>query len=401
MNIRIICALRFHYFLMKNALGRSGVYPKLYTVWPRFKLHRYLDNLENITSYYFLAPAFYLIPKIRSMKISHYFEYAVKFLFANLALKNLEDNEVIIFCSTYLYPVLKRRMVKKSINIVDHGSLHPAHESELMHNENVTYGFKSQGNSVSPFLDDMLQEEFESCDAVFVYSKLAKRTFIKHGVPEGKIFVNKMDFSSSLRDEKFTPRTFEVGNTAQIKLLYVGAVIPRKGIHRLLEAIERCELSFSVKLICVGAKAADESLCNILEKHRNKIEVVQVGMVSEPELKGFYQEADFFVLPSICDGFGMVTAQALANQCCCIVSAGAGSSELIENNVSGFILSDVHNVDLLCKELQNIFSISSSKYNYIRQRGFKTACDLYDCNSFSQTLTDNLQLVSNRVRNTG
>ncbi|MDC0639732.1 glycosyltransferase family 4 protein [Planktomarina temperata] len=334
------------------------------------------------------------------MKISHYLEYAVKFMFANLALKNSEDNEVVVFCSTYLYPVLKRRKAKKTINIVDHGSLHPAYESELMHNENVTYGFKNQGNSVSPFLDDMLQEEFESSDAVFVYSTLAKRTFIKHNVSEEKIFVNKMDFSGGLRDVKFTPRTFEVNNTAQLKLLYVGAVIPRKGIHRLLKALELCELSFSIKLTCVGAKASDDILCKILEKHRNKIEVVQVGIVNEPELKNFYQEADFFVLPSICDGFGMVTAQALANQCCCIVSAGAGSSELIENNVNGFILSDVRNVDVLCKELHKIFSINSSKYNYVRQRGFNTACDLYDRNSFSKTLTDNLQLVSKRVRNT-
>jgi glycosyltransferase involved in cell wall biosynthesis len=50
------------------------------------------------------------------------------------------------------------------------------------------------------------------------------------------------------------------------------------------------------------------------------------------------RDASFLVLPSICDGFGLVVAQAMAAGRPVIVTENVGASELVSHGANGYIV---------------------------------------------------------------
>lgn len=395
--IKIVSALRFHFFLMSKALVKSGEQVELFTVWPKKKVFNEINDTVSVKSYFFLAPLFFIIPKLRKYSFIYLFENYCKNLFSFLVIYFSKKSSLYIFCSTYYFPIRNSKKIQNSIIIVDHGSLHPAFENKALDNEKDIYGFDIQGNSANHLLLDRLNIEFDKCDAIFVYSKLAKNTFVKYGIDSNKIFINYIDFSVDLFDTSpFRNRSFNKTVEKKISLVFVGACVPRKGLHRLLEAMELLD-QYQFELVCVGAPPKDAKLINFIDKSRPNVTISLVGRVKENELVKYYKASDFFILPSISDGFGMVTTQAMANKCCCIVSSFAGSSELIDDGVNGFLLSDVTDYATTVNELNRIFKLNEDEYNQIRKNAHNTAKYLIKNNQFGITLKENIKLIESFI----
>ena len=53
----------------------------------------------------------------------------------------------VIFCSTHLFPNIDLIKNINSETIVDHGSLHPNYEANLMSNENKIFNFKKKSGN--------------------------------------------------------------------------------------------------------------------------------------------------------------------------------------------------------------------------------------------------------------
>ena len=51
-----------------------------------------------------------------------------------------------------------------------------------------------------------------------------------------------------------------------------------------------------------------------------------------------YQDSSVLVLPTLCDGFGMVVSEALANGLPVITTTNAGAADLIQPGRSGFVI---------------------------------------------------------------
>jgi glycosyltransferase involved in cell wall biosynthesis len=62
------------------------------------------------------------------------------------------------------------------------------------------------------------------------------------------------------------------------------------------------------------------------------------GVVSQPELFAAFQSAAFLVLPTLCDGFGSVVPEALANGLPVITTTNAGAADVIEEGRNGFVV---------------------------------------------------------------
>ncbi len=100
---------------------------------------------------------------------------------------------------------------------------------------------------------------------------------------------------------------------ASRRLLYVGQLMERKGVHLLLEALarrrrlhpnEQCELWI----------AGDGPMRKQLEfsAETNSLNVRFVGSVPYSELRSVYASAGILVLPTLCDTWGLVVNEALA-----------------------------------------------------------------------------------------
>jgi glycosyltransferase involved in cell wall biosynthesis len=111
-----------------------------------------------------------------------------------------------------------------------------------------------------------------------------------------------------------------------------------------------------IKLIAVGAKFKN------YPKELN-FEVIQAGVVSDQSrLRDLYSEMDLLISNSLSESFGLTIAEASAVGVPSLVLEGSGSSELIENNLTGFIYKN--QVELISK----IVKISESE-TVIRDAG--------------------------------
>ncbi len=382
--------LRFHLFNQADELGKiSKNNIQLYTSWPsRTAIKRYGLKHINIKGYWFFGILIFLSQKLPLGLMSSYIMKFINYTFARYAFKSLSVNvDKLIFCSTHLYPNLDIIDRCNAEVIIDHGSVHPMYEMNLMDIENNKYGFKLSGSESRPWVQSWLIKEFYIADKIFVCSDLAKATFVKHGVKSEKIYINKLgvNLNQFTTDES---RTYVISKEC-VDILCVGAVIPKKGIHRLIDSLIDIE-EYKFKLTCVGALPTDSTLKRILEKRYDNIEINLIGPVDQTELKKFYVDSDLFVLPSICDGFGMVTAQAMASKTVCLISNSAGSKELIDNGINGFIIPDVKNKIEFTQVLSKVLKLSPQERELVANNAHASVKNSFKWSDYGLSVQNNL-----------
>jgi glycosyltransferase involved in cell wall biosynthesis len=100
-----------------------------------------------------------------------------------------------------------------------------------------------------------------------------------------------------------------------VRLLAVGAVVPRKGYDVLMAALAAIsELPWTLTI--AGDRTRDPDCAAQLDAailhHGLESRVAVLGAVSDERLAELYNSADVFVLPSRFEGYGMAFAEALA-----------------------------------------------------------------------------------------
>jgi glycosyltransferase involved in cell wall biosynthesis len=184
--------------------------------------------------------------------------------------------------------------------------------------------------------------EYHEADYIIVSSSMARRTFIEQGVPEGKVMVvpegvDTLRFHAKQKsDTVFRP-------------IFVGHIGFRKGVLYLLEAIRKLRLK-NCKVWLIGS--IEEAIKPFLAQYDDLF--THVGSMAQENLDKYYSEASVFVLPSVEDGWGLVTGEAMSCGLPVVVSANAGSAEMVRDGVDGFI-TPARDVQLLAEKLLYLY----------------------------------------------
>ena len=133
-----------------------------------------------------------------------------------------------------------------------------------------------------------------------------------------------------------------------VQLLSVGAVIPRKGFHILMEALQPLK-SLSWTLTIAGDVTRDahafahlqEVICRCSLQDRVHV----LGSVSDLELQSLYATSDVFVLASFYEGYGMVFAEAMANGLPIVATTGGAIPDTVPTQ-AGVLVTPGHVVAL-------------------------------------------------------
>lgn len=127
----------------------------------------------------------------------------------------------------------------------------------------------------------------------------------------------------------------------QYRLIFIGSLIPLKGIDRLLKALAPLKyLDWGLNLVGEGnQKTALRKLSNELGLESK---VNFVGTVGNVTVGNLLRHSDCLILPSLYDGWGAVVNESLLSGTKAIVSSQAGASGLIVSNKLGAIV-DVKN----------------------------------------------------------
>jgi glycosyltransferase involved in cell wall biosynthesis len=123
--------------------------------------------------------------------------------------------------------------------------------------------------------------------------------------------------------------------------LYIGQIIPRKGVRELLEAcsILKTQGYFNYILLIVGEGWQQQELEKFSISHNLETNVKWLGQVEYSELGSYFKYADVFIFPTHEDVWGMALTEAMALGKAVICSIQAGSCELVEEGKNGYLFN--------------------------------------------------------------
>lgn len=124
-----------------------------------------------------------------------------------------------------------------------------------------------------------------------------------------------------------------------LRLLFVGSLIPRKGVHTLLQAMHIGGPDSQATLTIIGDGPERERLRTQVDSLGLSGRVVFVGSVPPTEVAARYGQADCLVLPSVSEGRPNVVLESMAAGLPVVASRIAGVTELVSEDRTGLLFA--------------------------------------------------------------
>lgn len=125
-------------------------------------------------------------------------------------------------------------------------------------------------------------------------------------------------------------------------LLFVGRIVPLKGIDHLLKAITYLEKKQNIRVIVIGGNEQSQEeikkLKNLSEDLHISKSITFLGLVKQDILPFFYSAADLCVVPSYYESFGLVLLESLACGTPVIATKVGGAKGVIRDGETGYVL---------------------------------------------------------------
>jgi glycosyltransferase involved in cell wall biosynthesis len=139
-------------------------------------------------------------------------------------------------------------------------------------------------------------------------------------------------------------RAAEPTKRRPLKLLFVGNLIPRKGLHVLIESLLTLgthEETETWRLLVVGNPEADIAYARRVKAAAGSFpagRIVFEGQVSDRRLEEIYRASEVLAVPSEHEGFGIVYLEAMSFGLVPLASRSGGAAELIDHEKNGFLI---------------------------------------------------------------
>lgn len=185
-----------------------------------------------------------------------------------------------------------------------------------------------------------------------------KTVFIPNGVNKPKIV------EPNLIQQKFKLNKDDY-------ILYLGRIVPEKGIHYLIEAYN--QIKTEKKLVIAGGSSdTDEYFEKLKEMANNNKNIIFTGFVQGQILDELYSNAYIYCLPSDLEGMPLSLLEAMSYGNCCLVSNIEECTSVIEDKGISFKKGNVQDfqdkLDNLLKDKERVEKLSSESSDYICQK---------------------------------
>ena len=216
------------------------------------------------------------------------------------------------------------------------------------------------------------EKSAKSATLVVTVSEYSQKKIIDlYGVPKEKIRI----VPNGVDTERFRPK---VDNCQEIRklinagnkqiVLFVGRLIPRKGLSYLIEAAKQVVQKHRETLfVIVGNGPLMKRLVADVKSMGVSNNFVFLGDVSEKDLTEAYRCADVFVLPSIQEGQGISLLEAQASAKPVVAFNVSGVAEAVRDKETGFLVESL-NSEKLAEAILKLLSDESLREK-MGQRG--------------------------------
>ena len=133
-------------------------------------------------------------------------------------------------------------------------------------------------------------------------------------------------------------------------VLFLGRIVPEKGVHYLIEAFSK--LNTNKKLVIAGgASDSNEYYQHIQQMANQDSRVILTGFIQGQALKELYSNAYIYVLPSDLEGMPMSLLEAMSYGNCCLTSDIPECAEVVEGHAATFQHGSVESLREKLQEL--------------------------------------------------
>ena len=141
-----------------------------------------------------------------------------------------------------------------------------------------------------------------------------------------------------------------------VSLLFVGNLIPRKGLHTLLDALARLPKN-AFRLDVAGNPGVDPAYTAAIQRRIAALglgaDVCLHGAVAGDALAALYRRAQVLALPSSYEGFGIVYLEAMGFGLPCIATTAGAAGEVIAGGETGWLVPP-EDASALAERLQRL-----------------------------------------------
>ena len=174
---------------------------------------------------------------------------------------------------------------------------------------------------------ERLRQEWDAADVILVNSEWCRDAIVAEGADSGKIEILPLAFES---DDPAPIAGLARQRTGPLKVLWLGQVNVRKGIHYLIEAA-RLLTEEPVRFEIVGAIGITADAVAACPGN-----MTFHGAVARDRAVEWYKEAHVFVLPTLSDGFAITQLESMAQGVPVITTTNCG--RVVEEGKTGFIV---------------------------------------------------------------
>ena len=264
--------------------------------------------------------------------------------------------------SGYGFPIaLKKHNLKKPFVHVVHGPLLDEYEQAL----HTHQGFRGKlANMFMKRLAGLEKKTAQQATLIVSVSKYSADKIVKYyNVDAGKIRVvpNGVDTKRFKSEENAAEIRQQLGLGDAPCLLFVGGLVPRKGLPYLIEAAKKVvQEKANAQFLIVGDGPLRTQLNDAIASAGLGRNFRFLGSVKDSELPKIYNCADVFVLPSVQEGQGIVLLEAQASGVPVVAFDAGGVKEAVRDRETGLLVKP-GDTDGLAEALINLLNNKQSR----------------------------------------
>lgn len=334
---------RFHAFNLAQQLLKRGFLERLITSFPKFEVKKYGlpgEKIKSVVIKEILERSWRKMPFF--LRNSYNPEFFIAELYDHLAARQVLPSDIFVgFASFALHSMAKAKKTG-ALTLLERGNSHITFHNNILKEEHELCGVKNQLSLSHPKTTEKELSEYEETDYITVPSSFVRKTFLDFGFPEKKLI--QVPYCVDLSLFRQIPKKDDI-----FRVIFIGGMNLRKGVHYLLRAFAELNLPKS-ELLLVGS--ISDEIKPFFKKYSGKFR--WTGHISHKELYKYYSGSSVFVLNSIEDGFGMVMAQAMACGLPAICTTNTGGPDVVREGKDGFIIP-IRDVEVLKEKLVYLY----------------------------------------------
>jgi glycosyltransferase involved in cell wall biosynthesis len=230
---------------------------------------------------------------------------------------------------------------------------------------------------VTPLYRRVERAYLRSCDA-FVFNSATTRDSVV--ALSGRAAPHVIAYPGG--DRFGAPPVVDRQNDGVLRLIFVGNVTARKGLHTLIDALAQARCAWTLDV--VGSESVEPGYASRMRARAQRLGLAGRlrwhGRLDDTQLAGLYAGADALAVPSQYEGFGIVYLEAMGFGVPVIASSAGAAREIVTDGKDGFLVPP-ENAEALAAAIERLADPArladmraAARARFARHPGWDSAC---------------------------